>query len=387
MPGGPRPGMGMVQPGMMPGQPRMPGMMPGAMPGMVPNTSMIGMHGGMAVSMSGGIPASMGGIPPQMYPGMQHGGQPAIPGVQPSVMPIVPSTGVAQPPPPQAPAQVEWAIPLASRVKYSSQFQANDRARTGFVAAVQARSLLLQSGLPQQTLAGVWNLADVDKDGKLSCEEFILAMHLCEVAMKGEPLPPALPLNLVPPSLRKFVAASAPPGSGTPGSAHSGTNEEMASPASFEDRRRENWEAGQAELEKRRASLLEQQKRDEDERKRKEKEEAEQREKQKQEAERRRQAELERAAARQREIQEQQEEQRRRMEQQREQARKEMERQRLLEWERQRTSELEQHRQREQEKVITLRAKKATVDQELTDLKDKISELSNSITDTRTGVT
>ena len=55
----------------------------------------------------------------------------------------------------------------------------------------------------------------------------------------------------------------------------------MASPASFEDRRRENWEAGQAELEKRRASLLEQQKRDEDERKRKEKEEAEQREKQK----------------------------------------------------------------------------------------------------------
>ena len=59
----------------------------------------------------------------------------------------------------------------------------------------------------------------------------------------------------------------------------------------------------------------------------------------------------------------------------------------MLEWERQRTSELEQHRQREQEKVITLRAKKATVDQELTDLKDKISELSNSITDTRTGVT
>ena len=52
-------------------------------------------------------------------------------------------------------------------------------------------------------------------------------MHLCELAMKGEPLLPVLPLSLVPPSLRKFVAASAPPGSGTPGSVHSGTNEEV----------------------------------------------------------------------------------------------------------------------------------------------------------------
>jgi hypothetical protein len=30
----------------------------------------------------------------------------------------------------------------------------------------------------------------------------MVAMHLCEVAMKGEPLPPQLPLHLVPPSLR-----------------------------------------------------------------------------------------------------------------------------------------------------------------------------------------
>jgi hypothetical protein len=35
--------------------------------------------------------------------------------------------------------------------------------RTGFLAAVQARNLLLQTGLAQQTLATVWNLADIDK--------------------------------------------------------------------------------------------------------------------------------------------------------------------------------------------------------------------------------
>ena len=39
----------------------------------------------------------------------------------------------------------------------------NDKAKTGYLAAVQARNLLLQTGLAQQTLATVWNLADIDK--------------------------------------------------------------------------------------------------------------------------------------------------------------------------------------------------------------------------------
>ena len=30
---------------------------------------------------------------------------------------------------------------------------------------MQAKNLLLGTGLAQQTLAGVWNLADIDKDG------------------------------------------------------------------------------------------------------------------------------------------------------------------------------------------------------------------------------
>jgi len=45
-------------------------------------------------------------------------------------------------------------------------------------------------------------LADVDKDGKLKAEEFILAMHLVDVAKSGHPLPLILPTELVPPSHR-----------------------------------------------------------------------------------------------------------------------------------------------------------------------------------------
>lgn len=46
------------------------------------------------------------------------------------------------------------------------------------------------------------NLADADKDGKLKAEEFILAMHLVDVAKSGQTLPLTLPTELLPPSQR-----------------------------------------------------------------------------------------------------------------------------------------------------------------------------------------
>ena len=46
------------------------------------------------------------------------------------------------------------------------------------------------------------SLADVDRDGQLRAEEFILAMHLVDMAKTGRPLPLTLPQDLVPPSLR-----------------------------------------------------------------------------------------------------------------------------------------------------------------------------------------
>merc|ERR1719282_303770 len=376
---------------------RMPGQMPGMM-GMPGQMGMMGGQMGMMPGQMGGMPGQMPGMmpgmPPMSMPGMggmpPMSGAPAIPGVQPSVM--MPPQSSASPAPASAaptPPPIEWSIPQQKRVQYMAQFQANDKAKTGFLAAVQARTILLQTGLAQQTLASVWNMSDIDKDGKLNVEEFILAMHLCEMGQKGEPLPDPLPINLVPPSLRRaFMNGSA---AGTPGSVTSAQGMApapgMASPASFEDKRRENWEAGQAELQKRRESLMEQQKKEKEEREKKEKEEKELREKQKREAEARRQAELE--ARRQRELEQERmmEEQKRRAEEHREQARKEMEKQKLLEWENSRKIELEQHRQRETENVINLRAKKESIGAEFEAIKNKVDDLTKNIADTRTGVT
>lgn len=48
-------------------------------------------------------------------------------------------------------------------------------------------------------------LSDMDADGRLGCEEFVLAMHLCETAQAGTPPPTKLPPDLVPPSFRRGV--------------------------------------------------------------------------------------------------------------------------------------------------------------------------------------
>lgn len=42
----------------------------------------------------------------------------------------------------------------------------------------------------------------MDKDGQLRADEFILAMHLVDMAKTGRPLPLTLPQDLVPPAVR-----------------------------------------------------------------------------------------------------------------------------------------------------------------------------------------
>lgn len=43
----------------------------------------------------------------------------------------------------------------------------------------------------------------MDADGQLGCEEFVLAMHLCEQAAAGIMPPAVLPVDLIPPTFRR----------------------------------------------------------------------------------------------------------------------------------------------------------------------------------------
>lgn len=158
---------------------------------------------------------------------------------------------------------VEWAVKGPSKLKYTQLFNTTDRTRSGFLTGAQARNILLQSKLPQATLAQIWALSDIDSDGRLSCDEFVLAMYLCEMATQGEAIPTKLPLEMVPPSFRKSASRHGSIASG-PTSRHGSVSSQGGNAVNididlynynqttFEDKRKENFDKGQAELDRRR---------------------------------------------------------------------------------------------------------------------------------------
>ncbi|XP_076839345.1 LOW QUALITY PROTEIN: intersectin-1-like [Brachyhypopomus gauderio] len=236
------------------------------------------------------------------------------------------------------------------------------------------------------------NLSDIDQDGKLTAEEFILAMHLIDMAMSGLPLPPLLPPDLLPPTFRRVRSGSGVSAS----SVHSAdlrVQEESAEeeekepekklPVTFEDKKRENFERGNLELEKRRQALLEQQRKEQERLAALEREEQERRERERLEQERRRQQQLERQLDKQREMERQREEERRKEIERERAAKRELERQRQLEWERNRRQELLTQRNREQENIVLLKARKKTLEFELEALNDKKSQLEGKLQDIR----
>ncbi|XP_032992589.1 epidermal growth factor receptor substrate 15-like 1 [Lacerta agilis] len=77
----------------------------------------------------------------------------------------------------------------------------------GLLSGDKVKPVLMNSKLPLDILGRVWDLSDIDKDGHLDRDEFAVAMHLVYRALEKEPVPPALPPPLVPPSKRKKAAS------------------------------------------------------------------------------------------------------------------------------------------------------------------------------------
>ncbi len=259
-------------------------------------------------------------------------------------------------------------IPSTSRIKYSQVFQSNDLSSTGYIAGQTAKTLLMQTGLPQAVLAQVWNLADYDKDGKLSLDEFINAMHLCDFAKAGNTLPAYLPIELQPQRSKTATlpmtgnvldifnssAVVSPPEQKTSSQEALSKQQQQNT---FEDKRRENFDRGNAVLEAKRQALREQEEREKREREEKERLEAEKRQRIKEEQERRRMAEIERQMERQRVLEAQREEERKKVFAQRELARQELLKQQRIEWERQKKQEMELQKVKLQEQLSILKAK------------------------------
>uniref|UniRef100_A0A3Q1JDJ3 Epidermal growth factor receptor pathway substrate 15 like 1 n=1 Tax=Anabas testudineus TaxID=64144 RepID=A0A3Q1JDJ3_ANATE len=103
----------------------------------------------------------------------------------------------------------QWAIRPDEKGKFEGIFESLSPVN-GLLSGDKVRPVLINSKLPLDVLGKIWDLSDVDKDGYLDKDEFIVAMHLVYRAMEKEPVPTSLPASLIPPSKRKKSAGALP---------------------------------------------------------------------------------------------------------------------------------------------------------------------------------
>jgi len=89
-----------------------------------------------------------------------------------------------------------WVLNPRLRQKHEKIFKSAG-PEDGKLRGEVVRNLLLESGLGKSVLKQVWALADVDQDGHLDLTEFLIAMHLVDVAQHGYALPEVLPPSML----------------------------------------------------------------------------------------------------------------------------------------------------------------------------------------------
>ncbi|XP_042562858.1 epidermal growth factor receptor substrate 15-like 1 isoform X2 [Clupea harengus] len=103
----------------------------------------------------------------------------------------------SQPPQPA----VSWVVPLADRGRYDDIFAKVDSDMDGLLGGAEVKDIFMNSGLSQSMLARIWSLSDTKQMGKLSREQFSLAMYLIQQKVtKGLDPPQALTPDMIPPS-------------------------------------------------------------------------------------------------------------------------------------------------------------------------------------------
>jgi hypothetical protein len=100
-----------------------------------------------------------------------------------------------------SPVYAAWAA-FIGKPDSDSIFRLLPGGQEGLVSGAGAKDVLLESGLDVGVLRGIWDLADIDRDGFLDRDEFAVAMYLMQQVKAGKPLPLALAPNTVPPNKR-----------------------------------------------------------------------------------------------------------------------------------------------------------------------------------------
>jgi epidermal growth factor receptor substrate 15 len=136
-------------------------------------------------------------LPPGTYEAASGGRGPASPIVRQNTGPASPQ--YRQPTPVRG---ANWDVTTEAKNTSDRFFEQLDTQNRGYIEGDVAVPFMLQSQLDEGTLAAIWDLADIRKEGKLNKDEFAVAMHLINAKLAGRDPPATLPTSLVPPSLR-----------------------------------------------------------------------------------------------------------------------------------------------------------------------------------------
>ncbi|POS86152.1 hypothetical protein EPUL_001565 [Erysiphe pulchra] len=82
-----------------------------------------------------------------------------------------------------------WLITSSDQMKFDSIFNSLDKANRGFITGDQAVPFFSESKLPEDILAQIWDLADINSAGRLSREEFAVAINLVPPSMRSQTRP------------------------------------------------------------------------------------------------------------------------------------------------------------------------------------------------------
>nr|XP_057928939.1 epidermal growth factor receptor substrate 15 isoform X2 [Doryrhamphus excisus] len=155
-------------------------------------------------------------LPPPLIPPSKRK-KPSVPPVMP-LLPSPPSVkdsrtshagSKTMPPPPKpapTPTAAPWVVSAADKAKYDELFSKTDGDMDGLVSGPEVRDIFLKTGLPSATLARIWELCDIGDIGKLTREQFALALHLINQKLtRGLDPPQSLLPEMIPPTDRQNI--------------------------------------------------------------------------------------------------------------------------------------------------------------------------------------
>jgi len=124
-----------------------------------------------------------------------------------------PSAHSSQPSSPASASSTDlntWIMSLQQRQQYGALFDSLDKNKTGTLSGSQVASFLMTSNLPNDVLASIWELANLNNSDGFNRQEFCIAMYLVQKKLAGYNLPEKTPDELRESSQSSILQPPAP---------------------------------------------------------------------------------------------------------------------------------------------------------------------------------